>query len=410
MGIKPPPQTAEDAARVLAERIKRAGGRAWIVGGTVRDALLQRPSNDVDLEVHGVPQDQLGALLAELGTTKLVGRSFPVYKLRVGRDTLDVSLPRADSTDGAPDPWLSLEQAARRRDLSINALARDPITGEIADHCGGLADIAARRLRAAWAPRFGDDPLRALRVVRFAGTLGFAPAPELVALCRAQDLSGEPVERVRIELTKLLRDGVDFSTAVAAGRDTGVFAQVLPELPQVALPAVGEALDRLVPLRQSVDGAGRQAAVAWAVLLSPAGPEGAQAVLDRLRLLQVDRYPVRAQVGAALLAQPTLSAAPSDADLRGLAEHADLSVACVVAQALGVPRAAAHRQRAAMLGVETAPLPVLVTGKQLAAWGVPPGPQMGEAMRAVRAAQLQGDVDDANGARRLVMGLWSSSS
>jgi tRNA nucleotidyltransferase/poly(A) polymerase len=362
----------------------------------------------VDVEVHGIAQDRLAHLLQELGQTRLVGRSFPVFKLRVGESVLDVSLPRADSRDSVSDPSLGLAEAARRRDLSINALAQDLLTEEIADPCGGLVDLEARRLRAAFAPRFGDDPLRALRAVRFAATLGFRPDRELVALCQAQDLRAEPVERVRRELVKMLLNGPASAWALGFGQEAGVWGQILPEVEGCDLDALAACLARI--RRDTVTGQGAVEAVHWAVLLSPAGEGRAEGALDRLRLVQVAGYPVRQQVRSALRAQERLASDPSDADLRRLAEDTDLPVALAVAEALGTSSAEALRERASWLGVFAGPLPALVTGRKLASWGVPHGPEMGETLRAVRAAQLAGEVEDEAGARRLVMRLWSIRS
>ena len=408
MTIKPTRPDPEAAVRRVAAAVAAAGGRAWLVGGSVRDGLLGRPSEDLDVEVHGVDASSLEVLLAEVGPTRLVGRSFPVFKGRVGAAVLDVSLPRADSRDSTSDPNLSLAEAARRRDLSVNALAQDPLTGEVADPCGGLVDLEARRLRAAFAPRFGDDPLRALRAVRFAATLEFLPDEALVGLCRAQDLRSVPVERVRRELGKVLWDGTALGAAFAFGHQAAVWTSVLPEIASSDLQALAESLGRV--RRDTVSGRGAVEAVLWAVLLSPAGAEGAQCALERLRVGQVDGYPVLQQVGAALRAREALASAPSDADLRRVAEDTDLSVALAVSEALGNAAAEDLRDRASWLRVFTGPLPALVTGRKLASWGVPPGPQMGETLRVVRAAQLAGEVEDEAGARRLVMRLWSNRS
>ncbi len=408
MTIKPPPSDPEAAVHRVAAAVAEAGGRAWLVGGSVRDSFLGRPCDDLDVEVHGVQPARLESLLAQVGPTRLVGRSFPVFKLRVGKAVVDVSLPRPDSRDSVSDPNLSLAEAARRRDLSINALAQDPLTGEVADPCGGLPDLDARRLRPAFAPRFGDDPLRALRAVRFAATLGFLPDATLVELCRAQNLRAEPVERVRSELGKLLWDGEALEAALAFGEEAAIWSAVLPEVAGSDLQALAACLGRV--RRDTVSGRGAVEAVLWAVLLSPAGAEGAEGALERLRLGQVEGFPVNRQVGAALRAHPVLASDPSDGDLRRLAEVTNLPVALAVSEALGNREAESLRDRASWLRIFSGPLPVLVTGRQLASWGVPPGLQMGEALRAVRAAQLEGEVEDEAGARRLVMRLWSNRS
>ena len=119
-----PPTLALD----IAQAIRRAGGRAFIVGGWVRDRLRGEPSKDVDVEVYGIPQNDLPGLLAPLGRVEPVGQSFPVYKVAQpgdGANAIDVALPRRESKRGRGhkafevegDPSMSPADAARRRDF-----------------------------------------------------------------------------------------------------------------------------------------------------------------------------------------------------------------------------------------------------------------------------------------------------
>ena len=115
------------AIRGLADDVQRAGGRALLVGGGVRDALLGREAKDQDVEVYGLPSDELASLLRRTGKVDEVGRSFGVFKWTPpGEDTIDVSLPRTDSKLGPGhrgiavhgDPFLDVVEASRRRDLA----------------------------------------------------------------------------------------------------------------------------------------------------------------------------------------------------------------------------------------------------------------------------------------------------
>jgi tRNA nucleotidyltransferase (CCA-adding enzyme) len=121
----------------IADVARRAGGRALVVGGWVRDRLLGRPSKDVDIEVFGIPQEQLRGVLESVGRIEPVGQAFPVYKVVTGDGSdIDVALPRRESKQGRGhkgfivegDPTMSLTEAARRRDFTINAIAWDPLT------------------------------------------------------------------------------------------------------------------------------------------------------------------------------------------------------------------------------------------------------------------------------------------
>src|SRR5262245_50912251 len=140
-----------ERAREIATAVRAAGGRALIVGGWVRDRLLGHPSTNIDLEVFGVASERLRQILEAFGRVEAVGESFQVYKL----GDIDVSLPRRDSKSGrghkgfvvVGDPSMSIEEAARRRDFTINAISWDPLTHEYFDSFGGRDDLERRRLR-----------------------------------------------------------------------------------------------------------------------------------------------------------------------------------------------------------------------------------------------------------------------
>src|SRR5258708_39730099 len=136
----------------LAATIREAGGRALLVGGCVRDALMDKQPKDWDVEVYGIDPARLREVLNQFGEVNVVGEAFTVYKL--GSD-LDVGLPRRERKTGRGhrafviegDPAMSIEESARRRDFTINAILQDPLTGEIIDpfHCRD--DIAKKTLR-----------------------------------------------------------------------------------------------------------------------------------------------------------------------------------------------------------------------------------------------------------------------
>lgn len=129
----------------LCRAIGQAGGRALLVGGSVRDRLLGLPWKDFDLEVYGLSAEALKAVLERFGEVNTVGEAFTVYKLRLNEWEVDVSLPRRETKSGRGhrgfliegDPFLSFEEAARRRDFTINAVFYDPLTG-------GCTDVSRR--------------------------------------------------------------------------------------------------------------------------------------------------------------------------------------------------------------------------------------------------------------------------
>lgn len=197
-------------ARAIAGRVARQGGRAYFVGGFVRDAALGLASKDVDLEVYGLAPDGLLALLGEFGEAYEKGAAFRVFGLR--HSDIDVSMPRSESRTGAGhrdfavsiDPFLPPKIAASRRDFTINAMMMDALTGETLDFFGGKDDLARRVIRHVSDATFTDDALRVYRAAQFAARLNATVAPETVVLCRRMDVSALSRERVFGEMEKAL--------------------------------------------------------------------------------------------------------------------------------------------------------------------------------------------------------------
>ena len=167
--------------------------KAWLVGGCVRDGLLGCEVKDFDVEVFGIGYERLAQALSRWGKVDLVGQSFGVAKLTTeeGRE-YDFTVPRRDSKTAAGhrgfavelDPAITPEEAAARRDFTINSLMFDPRTGEMLDYFGGMADLKAGILRHT-GPAFVEDPLRVLRGMQLAGRFNLQPAAETVELCRS---------------------------------------------------------------------------------------------------------------------------------------------------------------------------------------------------------------------------------
>ena len=223
-------QAAVEVARLARE----AGGRALLVGGSVRDGLLGASVKDVDLEVFGLSPDTLKRELSRRFELDLVGQSFGVIKLH--HLNVDVSLPRRESKRGLghkgfdidSDPSLSIPEAASRRDFTVNAIYRDPLTGEIIDPYGGADDLRRKILRHV-SSKFVEDPLRVLRGMQFVARFGLTPAPETIAVCKTIEPEGLPPERQFEEWAKLLEKGVLISKGLEFLRATG-WTRHYPEL------------------------------------------------------------------------------------------------------------------------------------------------------------------------------------
>ena len=197
-------------AREFAAAVAAQGGRAYFVGGCVRDALLGRQSKDLDIEVHGIDRETLERILGEFGTVTNVGESFGIYKL-FGND-IDVALPRTEVCVGKGhrdfevqvDPTLGIKEAARRRDFTMNALYQDVLTGETIDCYGGADDLRSGVIRHVDSRTFGEDPLRVLRAAQFAARFDMHIDASTMALCGTMPLEHLPHERVAEETKKAL--------------------------------------------------------------------------------------------------------------------------------------------------------------------------------------------------------------
>jgi tRNA nucleotidyltransferase (CCA-adding enzyme) len=433
-----------DTAVAIAQAVRGRGGRAFIVGGWVRDRLLGRPSKDIDVEVFGVPADGLRALLEPFGRVDAVGEQFTVYKV----GGIDVSLPRRESKAGrghrgfvvTGDPDLAPVDAARRRDFTINAMSFDPLTEEIVDPFDGARDLHARVLRVVDPATFADDSLRVLRALQFAARFELTVDPSTKVLASAVALDDLPSERVWGEVEKLLLEARRPSIGFALGRELRVFEQLLPEVEALVgcpqepewhpegdvwvhtLLVIDEARRRIDDLPRGPATAmmlgavchdlGKPAttAVIDGRIRSPGHEEGGVApatrVLDRLNVHTIDGYDVRRAV-LGLVAhhlKPSAfrkSATPvSDGAFRRLALKVDLELLARFAHADCAGRTGLFDcsamdwfiERARTIGVEHRPPDPLVLGRHILALGVAPGPRVGDILKAVYERQLDGTV------------------
>jgi tRNA nucleotidyltransferase/poly(A) polymerase len=212
------------AEALEAARSALAGEAAWVVGGAVRDELLGRPVADVDLVVGGDARTAAKALARAAGG--------PAFELSGEFGAWRVIGPQQRwQVDVTPLQGGTLDEDLARRDFTVNAMARPLSGGEVVDPHGGAADLAARRLRMVAAASFDDDPLRVLRLARFACELGLEPDPETVAAAqqRAPRIVEVAAERVFAELKRVV--GADRVLEGLALMDRlGLTPHVLPEL------------------------------------------------------------------------------------------------------------------------------------------------------------------------------------
>lgn len=410
-----------DAVTWITDQVSARGGRVLVVGGAVRDAVRNtyghghHQSKDLDVEVYGIDPDTLAALLARRFRVDETGRSFAVFKL-AGHD-IDVALPRRETRTGSghrafdvtPDPTMDPETAALRRDFTINAIGYDVATATIIDPVGGLADLAARKLRVV-SDAFDEDPLRVLRGAQFIARFDLAATADTIARCHkllpeAADL---PRERIWDEWQKLLLKADAPGSGLTFLHHTG-WTSVWPHLHDLGphgTAAAAAALDNWATSRpDDRDGA---MVTGLAVLTHALAPDAAQQTVSQLCALADLPSAARMLVGEL----PTVATAhaarhheQSDATLRHLAARVGrIDRLSVVAAAAGHTEVAHWlSQSAARIGVlDRRPEP-LVRGQDLVDAGIRPGRHIGQALETVYRAQLDGTVTSAADALRMAV-------
>jgi tRNA nucleotidyltransferase (CCA-adding enzyme) len=428
----------------IAREVAGLGGRALIVGGWVRDRLLGRTSKDVDLEVFGIQPEPLRLLLTRFGSVNAVGESFRFYMV----GGVAVSLPPRDSKTGQGhrgftvegDPTMSIADAARRRDFTINAIAFDPLTREYLDPFNGREDLCARTLRAVDPRTFGEDSLRVLRAVQFVARFDCTLEPATRALCERIPLDDLPAERVWGEIEKLLLQATRPSAGLKLALELGVIRRLFPELDALVgcpqepewhpegdvwvhtLMVVDEARTRIEDLEHAAKVTVMLGALCHDVGKPPttafidgrirsmdheqAGIAPATQLLDRLNVHTLDGYDVRSHVLGIVahhlkpLAFAKAIPRAGDGAFRRLASKVDLELLARVAESdcrgrTGDFDCSGIRwflERARELGVQHAAPDPLLMGRHLLALGVPPGPRMGVILRQVYERQLDGRI------------------
>ena len=450
----------------LAQAVRDEGGRALLVGGCVRDALRGIAPKDFDLEIYSTEPTKLRKILERFGPVSAVGEAFTVYKL--GHE-LDVALPRRERKTGRGhkgfviegDPSMSFEEAARRRDFTINAIMQDPLTEEIIDPYDGRGDIERKLIRVVSPETFIEDSLRVLRAAQFAARFEFDIEAQTVALCRSIDLTDLPSERIWGEMEKLLLKSQKPSIGLKWLYELGVVDQLFSEMKALEGVPQEEAwhpegnvdihtlltVDRARELIDDLPYAKRVAVMLGALCHDfgkpattrffdgrwrahghdEAGVGPTESFLDRLRIHTLDGYDVREQViqlvryhlkpGEWFKKQDEVG----EGAFRRLARKVepDLLYRVAKADSLGrnadwIPRdkwfdAEAQEwfiERVRELDVETeAPKPLLM-GRHLLEMGLKPSPRIGEITRAVYEMQLDGcvtNLDEAKEAARKLL-------
>lgn len=433
---------SHETAVEIVTRLRRSGFEAYLAGGCVRDMLLGRPPADYDIATSATPED----VRRLFPRTVDVGAQFGVVQVVERDGTYEVTTfrtegPYLDGRHPSSVQFASVREDAFRRDFTINGLYWDPETGQVIDVVGGREDLQRRLVRAIGDPaaRFSEDRLRMLRAVRQAAELGFdIEAQTAEAIRRMRRGLGEvSAERVREELVRLLT-GPDPARGLLLLRDTGLLEVILPEV--AALEGVpqppefhpeGDVFDHtrlaLAHLRSP------SPTLAMATLLHDVGKPRTATYTDRIRFNRHDE--VGAEIARQVMERLRFSRREIERVVDMVRQHMvfkdlphmrearmrRIMTSEVFPELLELYRVdclASHgdlstylwaRERAEALAREMPPAPRLVTGYDLLALGLQPGPHIGEILRAVEDAQLEGKVRTRDEALALARELATPS-
>jgi poly(A) polymerase len=427
---------ADVLANEVITTLRAAGHRAYLVGGCVRDLLLDVKPKDYDVATDARP-DRIMDLFPNSGR---VGAHFGVVLVRNAFAQVEAATFRSDQeyTDGRRPDAVHFEtdpaEDARRRDFTINGMMMDPETGEVLDFVGGRADLERRTIRAIGDAdaRFREDHLRLLRAVRFAARLDFQIAPATFEAIKrhAALIVKIAAERVREEVTRILTEGgarYGFELLDASG----LLKHVLPEI--AAMKGVeqppqyhpeGDVWQHTLLLLEQLDHP--TATLAWGALLHDVGKpptfriadrirfdghveEGvrlARMLLNRLRFSRDDMEQIEALIAnhmrfkdAGRMRESTLR---RFLRLPQFEEHLELHRLDVSSSNHNLEAYEMVRRKLSEYGEERLRPEPLLTGSDLIAAGYTPGPRFSEILTAVEDAQLEGELQSSGEAMQFV--------
>lgn len=231
---------ADPAVDRAYKALKDAGGKVYVVGGAVRDALLQKQPKDIDLMVQGLPSQVVSHVLGKLeGNVDLTGKSFGVYRYRTAGHEVEIALPRTEKSTGNKrtdfdfniDENIPVEADLQRRDFTANAMAVSLDNGKLIDPFNGAKDIDDKKLQTVSPNSFKEDPTRLVRGLVAASRHGLIPTEELRGQMaeNAHRLDLESPDRVGAEMDKLMRSD-NPTGAIRLAKETGLLKHLVPEL------------------------------------------------------------------------------------------------------------------------------------------------------------------------------------
>mgnify|MGYP003758949681 FL=1 len=435
------------AAERIVSVLRRAGYEAFFVGGCVRDIMRGVTPDDYDIVTSARPEH----VMAVFPRTYPVGAAFGVVLVREGDTVYEVATYRqeADYRDGRHPSHVSFATAredVRRRDFTVNSLLMDPETGKIVDYEGGREDIAGRLIRCIGDPeaRFAEDSLRMLRAVRLAAQLNFhIDEHTWEAIARhAGEISRVSAERIREELTRILvgpapRRGMELL------QSAGLLRLILPEIE--ALRGVSQpprfhpegdvwehTLRMLALLPGEMPAEAAAGRVAWAVICHDAGKASTRTetetgihfyghvqkgveltagILRRMNFSREDMEVILALVANHMRFMHVREMRPNTLKKFLRLPYFDLHLLLHRLDCLGSHGQLANEAfcREKLQGLTAADLhpPRLLSGHDLLALGLTPGPQFREILELIEDRQLSGEINTTEEARELVRKMFS---
>ncbi len=390
----------------IADDIRSEGGRAFLVGGFVRDSLLgaRGEIRDFDIEVYKISQEKLLSILSKHGKPNLIGKAFGVVHLSRQNIHYDFSFPRTESKTGSghrafdvqTNPNLSFEEAAKRRDFTINAMGMELPNLELADPYNGSKDLERKILRHV-SEAFAEDSLRVLRAVQFAARFELRAAKETIELCKTLSLNDLSRERIEEEFRKWLLKGVKPSYGLDIFCEVGLqkmFFEIGIENNQAKL---GSILDNITKYRSGLNSTEAEIIMFAGLLCLP-------------NAKPFDFLKKWIHVNVLLKKVPALLNSLSELNLNS---KSSLSRCSLKAGGLKLPailKSAIENdadlyENALKIGKEMniweeAPEPLL-TGKMLLDMGFKQGPHVGEIIKRVFEKQLEGEVSNKEAAEKM---------
>jgi tRNA nucleotidyltransferase (CCA-adding enzyme) len=393
--------SAPEAVRRIARELEKAGHETWAVGGAVRDALLGGPVGDWDLATHARPQE----VRALFRRTVPIGIEHGTVGVLADDTLYEVTTFRRDvETDGRHAVVVfadTLEEDLARRDFTINAVAWHPLREVLADPFGGIADMQRRVLRTVGEPaeRFREDYLRILRAIRFAGLFSLEIEPSTWSALREMTphLRKLSAERIRDELMKVLDADAAPRRALDLYAESGALGELYPELEALRGRPAGPGVDLwTLAVAAVAELPSGRALMRLAALLKDVPPEGAAALLLRLRFSNAQCDETAYRAAAPPLPDPDAEASAfrrwlSAAGPRRLSAVARLDLARAVAErrlglgdrVLGV---VSSWYTAKKVLAEAPPLSLgdlQLDGRGLISLGLTPGPHFGRILEAL---------------------------